>query len=311
MHTLLTSAPPLPAPVITELASSLLGPSTAMSNLWSRIRRLAPHVRTVLLTGPPYAGQEAAAHLLRDLSTLPNRPFLHWKDAEAEERLSCPSTLSTLPNESFLFLPEVERLSAVSQNGLLRLLRTRRASGFTLVARTLEDLRALVSVGRFSRDLAECLGAVRVHLPALKDRAEDIPMLLSEMLSFRCRSLPGSTPQLSEELLRAAMQHPWPGNLQELSDTADALLVGERRGGELRAADFLRALSLAQAPGSSQTPTARMIKLDAVIQEHIYAVLRGCHGNKLRAAETLGISRSTLYRMLDGASQNTSVSLAS
>lgn len=310
MHTLITSAPSLPAPVSADFALSLLGPSTAMSNLWSQIRRLAPHVRTVLLTGPPHAGQEAAAHLLRDLSALPNRPFLHWNDAEAEERLTRPSTVSTLPNDVFLFLPEVERLTAVSQNGLLRLLRTRRGRGFTIVAAALEDLRALVSVGRFSGDLAECLGAVRVQVPALKERVEDVPMLLSQMLSFRCQPPAGRTPQLSEEALRAAMQHAWPGNLQELSDTADALLLEERPGGELRAADFLRALSIAQAPRPSQEPTARMIKLDTVIQEHIYAVLRGCHGNKLRAAETLGISRSTLYRMLDSASQNNSVALA-
>ena len=311
MHTLLTSAPPIQNAISAELALLLLGPSTAMSNLWSQLRRLAPHVRTVLLTGPPHAGQEATAHLLLDLSTLPHRPFLHWKDAEAEERLARSNMVNTLPNEVFLFLPEIERLSLTSQNNLLRLLRTRRARGLTVVAGTLEDLRALVSVGRFSGELAECLGAVRVNLPAVKDRVEDIPMLLSQMLAFRCQSQPRVTPQLSDNFLRAAMKHPWTGNLRELSETADALLAGEEPCCELHAADLLRALSEAQAPRSGQAPAVRMIKLDTVIQEHIYAVLRGCRGNKLRAAEILGISRSTLYRMLDAAAQNVSIALSS
>ena len=309
MHTLLTSAPSLQTAVSAELSVLLLGPSTSMSNLWYQVRRLAPHVRTVLLTGPPNTGQEATAHLLLDLSPSPHRPFLHWKEAEAEERLGRVSALSTFPNEMFLFLPEVERLSAAGQNGLLRLLRTRRARGLTVVAATLEDLRALVSVGRFSGELAECLGAVRVSLPALKDRAEDIPMLLGQMLSVRCQSASRSTPQLSEDLLRAAMKHPWTGNLRELSDVADALLAEQEPTGELRSTDLLRALSRSQLPKLPSSPAVRMIKLDTVVQEHIYAVLRGCQGNKLRAAETLGISRSTLYRMLDAASQNTPMPL--
>lgn len=310
MHTLLTSAPPVQTAISAELALLLLGPSTAMSTLWSQVRRLAPHVRTVLLTGPPHAGQEATAHLLLDLSLLPHRPFLHWRDAEAEDRLTRPGALNSLPNEVFLFLSEIERLSLAGQSSLLRLLRTRRARGLTVVAGSSEDLRALVSVGRFSGELAECLGAVRVNLPALKDRVEDIPMLLSQMLAFRCQSEPRSTPQLSEDLLRAAMQHAWTGNLRELSEAADALLAGEGSCDDLRASDLLHVLSALPAARPGQSPAVRMIKLDTVVQEHIYAVLRGCRGNKLRAAETLGISRSTLYRMLDAASENAAMPLS-
>lgn len=310
MHTLLTSAPPSATANTGELALSLLGPSSAMTHLWSQIRRLAPHVRTVLLTGPPHAGQDAAAHLLHDLSTLPRRPFLHWNVAEAEDRLNRVSTLSTVPQEAFLYLPEIERLSPSAQAGLLRLLRTRRARGFTLAAATSEDVRAFVALGRFSGELAECLSAVRVAVPALSDRVEDLPMLLSQMLSLRSQSRPGIRPQLSEELLRSAMQYPWPGNLRELSEVADALLTGDPPCLELRAADLQRALALAQARRPSPAPLARMVKLDAVIQEHIQSVLRACHGNKLRAAETLGISRSTLYRMLDAAPQHNPLSLA-
>jgi len=179
------------------------------------------------------------------------------------------------------------------------------------VAAAVEDLRALVSVGRFSAELAEMLGAVRVTVPALKDRIEDLPMLLGQMLSVRCQSLAQAVPRLSEDLLRAAMQHAWPGNLLELSGVADTLVKDAVREQELRAADLMHAIASQQVPRSSGVSPIRMVKLDTVVQEHIFAVLRGCRGNKLRAADVLGISRSTLYRMLDAAAQNTSFSLAS
>lgn len=294
-----------------ELALMLLGPSTAMAHLWSQIRRLAPHVRTVLLTGPEHAGQEAAARLLLDLSPHPQRPFLVLRDATAEERLTRATLANSLPQELFLFLPEIDRLSAAGQNSLLRLLRTRRGRGLCVVAAAVEDLRALVSVGKFSAELAETLGAVRVTVPALKDRIEDLPMLLGQMLSVRCQSLAQAVPRLSEDLLRAAMQHAWPGNLLELSGVADTLVKDAVREQELRAADLMHAIASQQVPRSSGASPIRMVKLDTVVQEHIFAVLRGCRGNKLRAADVLGISRSTLYRMLDAAAQNTSFSLAS
>lgn len=294
-----------------ELALLLLGPSAAMAHLWSQLRRLAPHARTVLLAGPQHSGHEAAARLLLDFSFSPKRPMLVLQNAEAEERLTRVSFLTTLPQEAFLVLPQIDALSLAGQDCLLRLLRTRRNRNFSLVAATSEDLRALVSVGRFSPDLAEVLGSVRVRLPALKDRIEDLPMLLAQMLNIRCEALRKMPPPLPEDLLRAAMQHTWPGNLHELREVADALVREASEKGALHVDDLTHAIALFQAARSGATSTVRMMKLDAVVQEHIFGVLRGCRGNKLRAAEVLGISRSTLYRMLDAASQSASLSLAS
>ena len=314
MHSLfIPSAAPRPhtAPAASaEVTLTLLGPSTAMSQLWAQIRRLAPHIRTVLLTGAPGAGQEAVARLLLDLSPLPRRAFLVLTETEAEERLGRPSSLNTLPVEAFLFLPEVDRLSAAAQAGLLRLLRTRRSQNFSVAVATAEDLRAMVSVGRFSAELAEALGAVRVAVPSLKDRSEDLPMLLNQMFALRCQAVGEPLPQLTEDLLRAAMQHSWPRNLEELSDVVELLLTQEHAKGGLSAVHLERALAQAQPSRHGEQP-ARMIKLDTVLQEHIFAVLRACRGNKLRAAEVLGISRSTLYRMLDAAARHQDLPLAS
>lgn len=294
----------------TELALTLLGPSTSMSQLWSHIRRLAPHVRTVLLTGEPEAGQEAVARLLLDLSHHPHRQFIVLSDTEAEERLTRIQGPGTIPQHAFLFLPEVDRLSPLAQNHLLRLLRSRRSAAFSVAAATSEDLRALVSMGRFCADLAQALSFVRVAVPALKERVEDIPMLLTQMLAVRCQALQRPAPQLSEQILRAAMQYPWPGNLAELSAVCNDLLTLSHPGAELTLADWQRAIAVERTPRRAQS-AVRMVKLDTVVQEHIYAVLRGCRGNKLRAAEILGISRSTLYRMLDASAQNAPLSLAS
>ncbi len=313
MHTLLTpfdSRSQAPSNVSAELALHLLGPSTAMASLWSQVRRLAPHARTVLLTGGMDCGQEAVAKLLLDLSPCPQRTFAVLREPETEEHLARACSSSTSFQDCFLFLPELHRLSLAGQHSLLRLLRTRRTRAVSVVVATAEDLHSMVSLGRFLPELAEMLGAVRIGVPALKNRVEDLPMLLAQMLSVKSQS-GRPLPQLSEELLRAAMQHSWPGNLKELAHVAESLLKRDRIEDDLRTADLLDALGTVRATPAPAAQQVRMVKLDTVVQEHIYAVLRGCRGNKLRAAEVLGISRSTLYRMLDAAAQNSSYSIAS
>lgn len=294
-----------------ELALSLLGPSAAMSQLWAQMRRLAPHVRSLLLTGEANCGQQAVARLLLDLSLLPHRPFIELSAAEAELHLTRNTPFSSHPAEPFLFLPDVHLLSAAAQEGLLRLMRARRARPLAVIAATGEDLRGMVSTGRFSPELADALTGVRLLLPPLRKRPEDLPMLLGHMLAARATSSEKGTPALSEDLLRAAMEHPWPGNLAELSDAVDRLLA-EADGAELGASHFHAAIAAEPVASRNVEPApVRMVPLDKVVQEHIVAVLQGCRGNKLRAAEVLGISRSTLYRMLDASGPEIPLSIAS
>src|SRR5579875_378217 len=295
----------------TELALTLLGPSTAMAQLWSQMRRLAPHVRTVLLTGESDCGQEAVARVLLDLSPHPHRNFIAITAADAEDRLLRPSALHLLSVDTFLFLPDLQRFSPAAQEGLLRLLRTRRSRPLTVVACVNEDPRSLVSLAGLSPELAELFGTVRIAVPSLRQRPEDLPMLITHMLSVRAGETAGTMPGLTEDFLRAAMAHPWSGNLAELARTVKALVSGPRVPAELRAADLHRVLAGINSRPVESSPSARMVSLDTVVQEHILAVLRACHGNKLRAAEVLGISRSTLYRMLDSAAGSTPLSIAS
>lgn len=291
----------VPTPAHSEAALSLLGPSAAMSQLWSQLRRLAPHVRAVLLTGNPDCGQEAVAHLLLDLSPAPKRTFVRLDAAGAEATLLRPSSFNSLPSDAFLFLPDIDRFSPAAAEALLRLVRMRRSRPFTVVAAARQDLRSLVGAGLFPAELAEALAPVRLPIPSLEQRPEDLPMLLSHLFATRAAQARRPVPQLSEDLLRAAMEYAWPGNLRELARVVTLLLEKSGTARELTASDFHRAIA---AQGSHATPSqgaVRMVSLDTVVQEHINSVLLACRGNKLRAAEVLGISRSTLYRMLDAA----------
>ena len=107
-HTQPFSMPTRPQPSASaDLALTLLGPSPAMAQLWSQLRRLAPYVRTALLTGEQDCGQEAVARLLLDLSPQNRRSFVKITAAEAESRLVRSTNFSTLPSDLFLFLPDV------------------------------------------------------------------------------------------------------------------------------------------------------------------------------------------------------------
>lgn len=281
-----------------ELALTLLGPSPAMAQLWTQIRRLAPYLRTVLLTGEADCGQEAVARLLLDLSPQNHRHFLQLTAAEVEGRLLRASGLASFPPDVLLYLPDVHRLSRPAQEAVLRLLKMRRSRPFTTVAAAADDLRTLVGLGSFSSELADLLGGMRIALPTLKQRAEDLPMLIVQLLSQLASAQGTCPPTVSETFLRAAMAHTWPGNFRELSQVLASLNASA--GTEpLQASDLQRTLAVQKATVYAEPAAVRMVSLDAIVQEHIAAVLHACHGNKLRAAETLGISRSTLYRMLD------------
>jgi two-component system response regulator HydG len=196
------------------------------------------------------------------------------------------------------YIPRPERLSPTVQTGLLRLMRRRGPHTPRIVAFAERGLRPLVSASGFSPELADCLGALRIAIPPLRDRREDIPQLLDHLLQSIAAPLGISTPQLAPDLLDAARRLPWQGNLIQLYSAAKGLMERVTTP-VLHASDLEAVLGAIPQPTRYDRREIRMIRLDDVIQEHIRAVLFACSGNKLRTAEVLGISRSTLYRMLE------------
>jgi DNA-binding NtrC family response regulator len=300
-----------PPPRSTTVAytgdEALLGPSAAIARVWSQIRRVAPHFRAAVVTGEPGSGAEVAARSLHALSPVCHLPFAILEAAHAESLFAVNSIHTVC--EGLIFLPDVDKLSPVAQRGLVRKLRVRGRAPLRVVAATATELRASVSAGRFSAELGEILGAVRIVLPPLRERTEDIPLLVTQVGNRVAGHLSVLLPALAPSFHQAAAAFAWPGNLAQLEQLFSQLLQ-DHEGTTLTAEHFAAATVQApEAPSLVPTPT-RMLRLEDIVQEHIRAVLIACHGNKLRAAEILGISRSTLYRMLDGGVANPHLLLA-
>jgi DNA-binding NtrC family response regulator len=198
----------------------------------------------------------------------------------------------------FVFLDRVDLLAAPGQALLLRTLKhvdLRRPGQLVIAASSETDLRNLARDGRFLNELALRLTSVRFLLPPLRERREDIlPFATAflERLSARYH-LPPIV--LTSGAIAQLLEHHWPGNLHELSNILESAVL-ECTNGFIRAEDLaLKPLSSASLP--MRTP--ELLNLDAVIHSHILHVLDLNRGNKLRTARQLGISRSTLYRLLE------------
>jgi DNA-binding NtrC family response regulator len=300
-----------PSPRSTNAAhtgdEALLGPSAAIARVWSQMRRVAPHFRAAIITGEPGCGAEAAARSMHALSPVSNQPFIVLKAADADELLAA-SALHTIL-EGLIFIPDIDKLTPAAQRGLIRKLRIRGRTPLRIVAAASTELRACVSAGRFSAELAELLGTVRIALPPLRERPEDIPLLAMHLIQRIAERLGLNVPTLAASFHNALITFAWPGNITQLDRTLSYLLA-DSDSDIFTAEHFVTAIgSIAETPQQQVAPI-RMVRLEEVVQEHIRAVLVACQGNKLRASEILGISRSTLYRMLDGAVANSPFSLA-
>ena len=294
---------PFSAPAPTEPrpdAQRLIGPSPAMARLWSQLRLLAPHFRVALLTGETGCGADAVAQALHDLSPFAGTPLIRVRAADADRQLRHPGSLFGNSTRGTLFLPDIDRLSSASQQVVMRFLRLRRHRRIAIVAATAVDLRPLVSAGTFNSELFANLSSLRLQVPSVRERVEDLPLLTHQFLQAEATRQGRLVPQLDSSFLTAVCDYTWPGNLDQLRSAI--LWMLEHCKGMLTVADLHAAITEVHAEAEAAEAPVRMVPLDHVVQEHVRAVLIGCNGNKLRAAEVLGISRSTLYRMLDAAS---------
>jgi two-component system response regulator HydG len=262
--------------------------------LRAQIVRIAPYFRIASLSGAPGCGEEQVARALHEGCPHGDMPFRILTAAEAEARFA---TKVQPVSDGFLYLSEAEHLSAAAQAGLLRLLRERSRRPLRVVAFTGRGLRPLLSAGAFNPELARLLGDLTVTLPPLRERRADLTLLIHTLVKERSRGLATPPPYLSDNFLQAVTTYNWPGNLEQMQAVVAWLL--QSRTGTLQALDLSAALDATSRAMAKAEPQVRLVPLDHVVHEHIRSVLMACNGNKLRAAEVLGISRSTLYRMLD------------
>jgi len=305
----------------------LVGSSAPMRELYGLIERVASTGATVLIRGESGTGKELVAKALHDLGPRRNRPFIPVSCTSLPENLleselfghvqgafsgaaHARRGLVTEADRGTLFLDEIGDMPIELQAKVLRVLQdgevravgadVARKVDIQVIAATHQPLEELVRVGRFRADLFYRLNVVPVTVPPLRERAEDVPLLVEHFIARACNDHPGARVRtFSPGLVSALVAHHWPGNVRELEnvvrrlmivvdrDVADVGDVERHAPAVLGAADLTALADLAAGP---------FRPLRQIEDDYISMVVRHCEGNRKRAAEILGIDESTIYR---------------
>jgi DNA-binding NtrC family response regulator len=296
--------------------SGIVGNSMAMKRVRQQVRRIGPHFRTVLVSGEPGTGKELVARALHRMSPAADGPFVVCHASAIEEAVAeCEAGVNIADNATrlmksavrrTLFLDRITDMPLAAQGRLLQVLTKHemtqsRANGqrmeLRIIGSTDEDVKILVSTGRFSQQLYQRLATVDITLPPLRERMEDLPELARYFLERFAQLYRRSLREIADEAMERMQKYLWPGNVGELESVLrNGVLRSE---GEVLGAHHLPLIAEASQPEQSMASVGKSVRLQDVVEQHVLGVLKNCGGNKLRASEMLGISRSTLYRMLD------------
>jgi DNA-binding NtrC family response regulator len=311
--------------------SNIVGKSPAMQEVFGLIRRVSGSAASVLITGESGTGKELVAKSIHWNSARKGRPFVPINCAAIPDTL-LESELFGYKRGAFtdarsdragifveadggtIFLDEIGELSPAVQAKLLRVLQEReiRPLGATraervdvrVIAATNQDLDARRKSGAFREDLYYRLDVIRMHLPPLRERTEDILSLSEHFLAQSAGRAAKDIHGFHEAAKKALLAHDWPGNVRELENVVErAVALAET--GVVRLEDLpaaVRARPGAAADGAPDTlegALARGLSLEELEREYILRVLAAEGGNKTRAAQRLGLDRKTLYRKLE------------
>jgi two-component system response regulator HydG len=288
------------------------------------VETVAPTDSTVLIQGESGTGKEVIARYIHELSVRAEGPFLSINCGALPESL-LESELFGHVKGSFtgairdkvglfgastkgtFFLDEIGETTPATQVKLLRALQHREVIpvGSTdavpvdtrVVAATNRDLDEEIRVGNFRSDLYYRLNVIALHLPALRQRADDIPLLAEHFLARIASQRGEPVKRLSAAALEVLVEYAWPGNVRELENAIERSIIltpeTEIDVGSLPERITQRRAEPLVSPRTPPNPT-----LEAVERAYIMWVLQSENGNKSRAAEVLGIDPSTLYRKL-------------
>ena len=295
----MASHSPVPALTFVEVESpfsaQLVGVSAAWRKLIMQADMAAPHVQTATIEGEHGTGKHTLARYIFSRSPLANSNF---QRRDAREWLVTDADPATLAGCTYL--DRVDLLAPPGQGlllGVLKALQDRPPGRSVLLASSQTSLRQMAAQGLLLPDLAFRLTAVRFAIPPLRLRREDIPPLAQSLLDRICTRYQHRPVALGPGVLARLLQHTWPGNIRELASVLETALL-EAVNGIIQHEDL--ALPTGHEIPQEMPPLLHTgnLNLDAVIQHHVQYVLDLNMGNKLRAARQLGISRSTLYRIL-------------
>lgn len=302
----------------TALAKvQVLGKAKAFLKVLQQIEQVASSKTGVLITGETGTGKELAAHLIHQYSSRASKPFVPVHCAALPENLIESELfghergsftgahqrhigLFESAHEGTLFLDEIGEIDLNTQVKLLRFLETKtieRIGGtqaipldIRLVCATNRDLKAEVAAGRFREDLFYRLNIVEIHLPSLRERKEDIPLLLNHYFNTFAAENQCHPPEISSAALEVLQAYNWPGNIRELRNFAENTVVMYPNS----------LIDVSDLDGRfSQIDESSLPKVTQNELQLIKKTLQETGGNKSEAAKLLGIPRRTFYRKLE------------
>ena len=308
---------------------NLVGKSPSMQEIYSKIEQVADSRTTVLITGESGTGKELVARAIHYNSPRRDRPFIPLNCAALPETLIESELFGhekgsftdasarrvgqfELAHSGSLFLDEIGDLSPATQAKLLRVLQEReftRIGGtqsikvdVRIIAATNKNVEDLVRQGQFREDLYYRINVITLFLPALRDRAQDIPLLAKHVLAKRNEEDKRPSQEFSKEALELLMKYSWPGNVRELENVVEQAIVWSQ--GNVILPEHLPAVCRTDTRSSSlreDTLSGRLSLEKAVMEfekEIILDTLKRTNYVQTHAAAALGISRRMLkYRM--------------
>jgi DNA-binding NtrC family response regulator len=301
---------------------NIIGKSEAMEKVYRLVEKVASISSNLLITGETGTGKELVARAIHYNSERAERPFVAVNCASLTESLleselfghvKGAFTGAIANKEGFfhkanggtLFLDEMSEVSPGLQVKLLRAVQEREVIpvggrdplkfDVRLLAATNKDLEEAVKKGAFREDLFYRLNVITIHLPPLRQRKEDIPLLANYFLQKYAQRFGKPLTKVSKEALRVVVNYDWPGNVRELENAIERAVA-------LSEGDTVETTDLPEKIVSTKMPILHMedyeMTLEALEEQHVKQVLQKTGGDKVKAAQVLGINLSTLYRKL-------------